>query len=94
MVYAVELYLVADVARVVQRLGHIGKQGIHLFARLEPLLLAVEHTFRVVQVFARTQADQAVVCFGILLFHEVHVVAAYQLDAVFLAEFLQLFVHL
>ena len=93
MVDGVELHLVADVHGGGQRLRHICKYLAHFLSRLEPLLLGVKHTVRVVQFLARAEAYQAVVRLGVFLVDEVHVVGTHQPDAILLAVFLQVLVH-
>ena len=85
-VEAVRLHLVEYLARVGQRLRHIGEDGVHLLACLKPLLLSVEHTCRVVEVLAGGEAQQVIVRLGVILVHEVAVVGAYHLDAILLGQ--------
>ena len=92
MVDGVGLYLIQYLERVGERFGHVGEYLVHLLARLEPLLLRVEHTRRVVQFLARRETEQVVVRFGVLLIDEVAVVGADHLYAVLLCEFQNLFV--
>ena len=74
MVDTVKLHLVTNIYRIRQRFGHIGKDFIHFRTRLHPFLLGVKHTVGVIQIFSRTQANQTVVCFGILLVYKVNVI--------------------
>ena len=67
----VELYFVNDFLGIGQCLGHIGKHFVHLFLRLEPLLLGVEHAFGVVEVFACSKAQEVVVGLGVILVDKV-----------------------
>ncbi len=90
----VGLHAVAYLHRVGQRLGHVAEYGVHLGARLHPLLLRVEHSFGVVQILARTEAYQSVVRLGIGLVDEVHIVGTYQLYAAFSRQLLQVLVDL
>ena len=94
MVDGVELHLIAYLHRVGQCLGNVPEDFVHLGRRLHPLLLGVEHTGGVVEVLARGEADEAVVSLGMLFVYEVHVVGAHQTDAIFLAVFDKLLVHL
>ena len=94
IVDAVEFHFVAYFHGVGERFGVFGEQLVHLLARLHPLLLGVEHTGGVVEVLARGEADEAVVCLGMLFVDKVHVVGAHQPDAIFLAVFDELLVHL
>ena len=87
MVDAVKLHLVANVASVGQCLRHVCKHFIHFRPRLEPFLFGIKHTFRVVQITVGAQADQTVVCFGILLFHKMAVVRTDQLHVIFTGQF-------
>ena len=50
-------------------------------------LFGIKHTFRVVQITVGAQADQTVVCFGILLFHKMAVVRTDQLHVIFTGLF-------
>ena len=84
MVYRVELHLVTDIYRIRQSLRHIRKDFVHFLPRLHPLLLGIQHTLGVVQVFSGTQANQAVVRLGILFVHKVHIVGTNQLYIIFL----------
>ena len=86
VVDAVCLHLVENLDGVGEGFGHVGKHLVHLLARLEPLLLGVEHTVGVVQIFSRGETEQMVVRLGIVLVHEVCVVRTNQLYAVFLGE--------
>ena len=83
----VELHLVEYLDGVGQRLRYISKHLVHLFARLEPLLLRIEHARGVVKVLASGKTEQMVMCLGILLINKMSVVRAYDLDAIFLSEF-------
>ena len=87
MLDVVRLHLVEHFHRVGQRFGQIGEHFVHFFARLEPLLLCVEHACGVVEVLARAQAEQVVVRLGVFLVHEVAVVRAHQLHAVLPGQF-------
>ena len=57
MVNAIHLHLVQYLQRVAQRLGHIAKHVVHLLSGFKPLLLSVEHTGGVVEVFACGQTQ-------------------------------------
>ena len=83
MVDTVKLHLVTNIYRIRQRFGYIGKDFIHFRTRLHPFLLGVKHTVGVIQIFSRTQANQTVVCFGILLVYKVNVIGAHQLHIIF-----------
>ena len=83
MVYVVCLHLAQYFQSIAQRLWHISKNLIHLLLRLEPFLLGIQHTTWVVQLLTRTQANQSVVCLGILLIHKMHIVRAHQFHVVF-----------
>ena len=52
MVDSVSFHLVAYLACVGQRFGHVGEDGVHLGLCLEPFLLGVEHTAWIVQFAA------------------------------------------
>ena len=92
MVDGVWLHLVQYLKCIGKCFGHIGEDFVHLFARLEPLLLGVEHTVGVVKVFAGSQTQQVVVGFGIVLVDKVAVVGADKLDAILLRQLNQFFV--
>ena len=53
MVDAVDFDLVENLYGVRQGLRHIREDVVHLLPRLEPLLLGVEHTGGVVELFSR-----------------------------------------
>ena len=89
VVDAVKLHLVADVGRIRQGFGHIGKEFVHLRLGLHPLLLGIKHSLRVVQILSRTQTNQAVVCLGIFLIHKVYVVGTHQFHAILPGVFYQ-----
>ena len=84
MVDTVKLHLITNIYRIRQCFGYIGKYFIHFRTRLHPFLLRIKHTVRVIQVFSRAQANQTVVCFGILLIYKVNVIGAHQLHIIFL----------
>ena len=89
MLNIIGLYLIEYLQGVTERFRHIGEDFVHLLASLKPLLLGIEHTSRVIQILARGEAEQMVVGFGILFVHEVGIIGAYELDAVFLGQFYQ-----
>ena len=89
----VEVYFVGYLKRIAEYFGNIGKDGVHLGGRFHPFLFGIAHTGRVVEVFAGTEADQAVVCLGIFLVDEMHIVGGDQLDIVFVSQFDQDLVH-
>ena len=82
VVDAVVLDLGADLLGRSQSLGDIGEELIHLRHGLHPLLLAVAHTGGVVEILARTEADQSVMCLGILLIEEVNIIGSDDLHPV------------
>ena len=82
VVDAVVLDLGADLLGRSQSLGDIGEELIHLRRGLHPLLLAVAHTGRVVEILARTEADQSVMRLGILLIEEVNIIGSDDLHPV------------
>ena len=82
MVDGIELHLVQYLKSVAQSLGHIREDSVHLLARLEPLLLRVEHAVRVVEVLSGGKTQQVVVRLGIVLVDKVAVVGAYKLHAI------------
>ena len=90
--YVVGFHLVEHLAGVCQSLGNVLEHFVHLLTRLEPLLFGVQHTCGVVQILAGGQAEQVVMRFGIILVHEVAVVGADELDAVFAGQFYEPFV--
>ena len=58
-------------------LWQVGEDVSHLFGCLEPLLFGVVHSVLVVQVLIGAQADESVMCFSMLFFHEVCIVGGY-----------------
>ena len=70
----VEFYFVGYLERITQSFGDIGEDGVHLGGCLHPFLLGVAHTLGVVQVFAGTKADQAVVGLSVVGIDEMDVV--------------------
>ena len=92
MVDGVWLHLVQYLKCIRKCFGHIGEDFVHLFARLEPLQLGVEHTVGVVKVFASGQTQQVVVGFGIVLVDKVAVVGADKLYAILLRQLYQFLV--
>ena len=92
VVDGVGLHLIQYLERVGKRFGHVGEYLVHLLARLEPLLLRVEHTRRVVKLLSGREAEQVVVSLGVLLVDEVAVVGADHLYAVLLCELQNLLV--
>ena len=86
VVERVNLYLVQNLQRVAQGFGHIAEDGVHLGLRLKPLLLGVEHTRRVVEIFSCTETEQMVVSLGVVLIHEMNVVGTDELDAIFTGQ--------
>ena len=88
MVDRVVFDLVADIDGRGHRLGvRLAEDRLHLGGSLEPLLLGVEHPFRVVEVLACRETDQAVVGLGIVLVDEVHVIRADHPHVVFRGQF-------
>ena len=83
MVDAIDFHLVKHLQRVRQCLRNIREDIIHLLTGLEPLLLGISHTVRIVQVLAGSYTEQVVVGLSRLLVLEVAVVGTYELDAVF-----------
>ena len=94
MVDGVRFHLVTYLAGGFERFGQVGEDLVHLRPRLEPFLLGVKHTVRVVQVAPCGKADEAVVSFGIFLVHEVAVVRADILHVIFRRQFQDFRVHL
>ena len=86
MVDAVDFYLIEHLQRVGERFWDVREDVVHLLTRLKPLLLGVEHAGRIVQVLTRREAEQMVVCLGILLIHKVTVVSANQFDAILFSQ--------
>ena len=93
VVYGIVFHFVQNFQRIRKGLGHVGKKLVHLCLGFHPFLLGVEHPFGVVQILLGTEADEAVVCFGVFFVHKVHVVRADNLDIVFLGILQQLGVH-
>ena len=92
MVDGVEFHLVGYLKRVAEGFGNIGKDGVHLCRRLHPFLFGVAHTVRVIQIFTRTEADQAIVRFRIFRVDKVDVVGCDNLNVVFASQFQNRFV--
>ena len=92
MVDRVALDLIAYLDSVTQSLGDILEDGVHLLTGLHPLLLGVEHTFWVIQILTRREADEAVVSLGIILINEVDIVGADQLNTQSLRELLEMLI--
>ena len=86
VVEAVDFHLVQNLQRVAQGFGHIAENIVHLLLGLEPLLLGIEHAVGVVQILLGREAEQVVVCLGVLLIYEVGVVGADELDAILVGE--------
>ena len=63
------------------------EERVHLRRRLQPLLLRVAHTSRVVQVLACTEADESVVRVGIFFVDEVDIVCGNQFDMMLVRQF-------
>ena len=87
VVDGVEFHLVGYLQRVAEGFRNIRKEGIHLSRRLHPFLFGITHTVRVVQVFTRTEADQAVMCFRVFCVDKVNVIGRDYLDIVFTRQF-------
>ena len=87
MLNIIGLYLIEYLQGVTERFRHIGEDFVHLLLRLKPFLLGIEHTGGVVEVLTRGETEQMVVSLSVLLVHEVGVVGADELDAIFLGQF-------
>ena len=83
---AVGLHFVEHFQGVTERFRHIGEDVVHLFPRLEPLLLSVEHARGVVEILCRGQAEQMVVSLSRLLVLKVAVIGTNHLDTVFACQ--------
>ena len=94
MVDTVDLYFVENLVGVLQCLGHIAKDLVHLLGGLEPFLLAVEHDILVSEFPACRNADEAFMGIGIFLVDKMHIVGTHDLDVKFLGETHQRFVDL
>ncbi len=66
----------------------------HFGCGFQPFLLGVEHAFRVIQVFARREANQSVVSLGIVFVDEMNVVRTNRTDIVLFSQLAQMFVDL
>ena len=86
VVDGIEFDFIGYFERVAQRFGHIRKDRVHLRRRFHPFLLGVTHAVRIIQVFARTEADQPVVRFGIFCIDEMDVVGCDYLYVVFFRQ--------
>ena len=86
VVDTVDLYLIENLLRVAQRLGHIAEDIVHLLLCLEPLLLGIEHTGGIIKILSGGQTEQVVVGLSGVFVLEVAVVGAYKLDAFFLCD--------
>ena len=80
MIDAVDFYLIQYFEGIGKGFGNIREHIIHLLAGLEPFLLGIAHTVRVVEILAGSDTEQMVVSLGSLLILEVAVVGTYQLD--------------
>ena len=84
MVDAVDFHLIQYFEGIGQCLGDIREHIVHFLTGLEPLLLGIAHTVRIVQVLTGGNTEQVVVRLGSLLILKVAVVGADELDAIFL----------
>ena len=94
MVQAIDFHLVKNLHRVCQSFRNIRENLAHFLPCLQPLLLTVQHSGWVVQVFCRRQAEQMVVGFGVFPVHEMGIVRTNQLDAILFCQFYQHFIRL
>ena len=78
MVQVVVFNLVCYFLCVLQRLGYVSIKLCHFLTGLEPFLLGIPQPCRIVKIFPGIQADQSVMCFRILLVHEMHIIGRYQ----------------
>ena len=90
---AVGLDFIDNLLRVFQGFGMVGEDTSHLFGCLQPFLLGVVHSRRVVDVLACAEADETVVRLAVFLLHKVDVVGRDDLDIVFLRHLQDDFVH-
>ena len=74
MFQRIHFHFIRNFLRSGQCFRNIGKNRLHLFGRLQPFLFGVVHSVGVIELFARTQTNQAVVRLAVLLVHEVDVV--------------------
>ena len=86
MVDGIVFHLVQHLQCVGQCFGNVGKQLVHFGFCLHPFLFGIKHALGVVQVFAGAEANQTVVCLGVLFVYKVDVVGTYYLDIVFLGQ--------
>ncbi len=86
MVDIIGLYLVQYLQGVRQCFRNIAEDVVHLLLSLEPLLLGIEHTCRVIQVLGSSQAEQVIVGLGILFVYKVGIIRTYQFDTVFACQ--------
>ena len=89
MVDVIDLDLIDNLLGVRQCFRDVCKDLRHFIGSLEPLLLGVVHAVDIVHVVVRAQADESVVCFGILFVDEVAVVGSDDLHIIFTREFNQ-----
>ena len=94
VVYAVYLYLVENLQCITESFRNISKDVVHLFAGLEPLLLRVEHTRRIVQVLRRSQTEQMVVSLSILLVHKVGIIGANEFNTILMGQLYEYLISL
>ena len=94
MVDVVDIHLIDDLLRVLQRFRQVGEDSRHLFGRLEPLLFGIVHSVDVVDEVVGTQTDQSVMRLRVFFVHEVRVVGRNDLHAVFAGKFHKHRVHL
>ena len=73
-VNAIGLHFVNDLLGVFKCLRDIAENGSHLSRCLEPFLLGIVHAGWVVEILSRAKADEAVMRFGMFLFHKMHVI--------------------
>ena len=93
MINAVDFNFIKNLISVLQGLGNVGKHLVHLFLRLEPLLLAVEHQILIGEFPACGEADESFMSIGILLIHKVRIVGADELDVQLLGKLYERIIH-
>ena len=94
VVYIVNFHFVRYLLRVCQCLRNVREYGIHLLGCLEPLLFCVVHAVHIVHIVVRAEANQSVVCLGVLFLHKMRVVGADYLHTMFVCQVYQYRIHL
>ena len=92
MVNRIELDFVKNLHRVGKSLRHILEDLVHLLRRFKPLLLGVVHS-RLAETLLHRHAYQPVMCLGILLVCEMHIICGHHFYAMLLTHLEQEVIH-